>query len=248
MSFSVELKTIYGNSYPPDLNGGNQYGGVYRKSTSALSFIGSSPTMTLTSMSSLSETAFYPSAVTVGTTFGSTYTVTGSWGSALSTPIVYINYRRAGPVPATSFCADSNVFLECRVYNNQLCVIVAKLKSTSTTSFSMSRGSMDIFYPSSQFSDSSLYNAIVYIGTGQWQYSGSISRSQSNLAPINSNTFLAYSDFYGSSRSTFANIITLSMGLSGKTLYRYLDTGSKLYVTFTGIVTQKSSCQVWVQN
>lgn len=248
MSFTVELKTIYGNSYPPDLTGGNQYGAVYRKSSSALSFIGSSPTMPGSAMSSLTETAFYPSAVTVGSTFGSTYTVSGSWGSALSTPIVYINYRKAGPVPATSFCADSNVFLECRVYNNMLCVVVAKLKSTSTTTFSMSRGSMDIFYPSAQFSDSSLYNAIVYVGNGQWLYTSSISRSQSNLAPISSNTFLAYSDFYGSSRATFNNLIVLSMGLNGKTLYRYQDTGSKLYVTFAGISTQKLSCQVWVQN
>lgn len=248
MVFSVELKTVYGNSYPPDLTGGNTYGAVYRKTSNQLNFAGSSPTMPASAMSSLSETSFYPSAVTVGTTFGSTYTVTGTWGAAQNTPYIYINYRKAGPVPATSFCSDSNIFLECRVFTKYLNLIVAKLKSTSTTSFSMSRGSSDIFYPSSQFSDSSLYNAIVYVGTTQWLYASSISRSQANLAPISTNTFLVYSDLYGSSRATFTNIITIAMGVNGKTLFRYLDTGSKIDITFSGITTQKLSCQVWVQN
>lgn len=112
----------------------------------------------------------------------------------------------------------------------------------------MSRGNADIYYPSSQWSDSSVFGAVVYIGTTQWLYSGGISRTQSNLAPISSNTFLVYSDLYGSSRSTFSTIITMAMGIGGKTLFRYLDTGSKLVVTFSGISTQKSSCQIWVQN
>lgn len=107
---------------------------------------------------------------------------------------------------------------------------------------------MDIFYPSSQYSDSSLYNGVIYIGTTQWLYYYTISRSQSNLAPISSNNFRVYSDLYGSSRSTFNNIIIISMGVNGQTLYRYLGTGSKIYITFSGITTQKSSCQVWVQN
>lgn len=112
----------------------------------------------------------------------------------------------------------------------------------------MSRGSMNIYYPSSQFSDSSIYNALIYIGTGTWYYSTSISRTQSNLAPISTNTFQVYSDLFGSSRARFSNVIILSMGINGQTLYNYLDTGSKIYVTFSGISTQKSSCQVWVQN
>ena len=73
-------------------------------------------------------------------------------------------------------------------------------------------------------------------------------RAQSSLVPISSNTFLAYSDLYGSSRSTFNNVITLSLGISGKTLYRYIDTGSKIVITFSGVSTQRSNCQVWVQN
>lgn len=130
--------------------------------------------------------------------------------------------------------------------------MLAKLKSSSASSFAMSRGSMDISYPASQWSDSSssAWYTIVFIGTTQWYYSNQITtgRAQASLAPISSNTFLAYSDLYGSSRSTFNNIITLSFGMSGKTLYKYIDTGSKIVITFSGISTQKSNCQVWVQN
>lgn len=92
----------------------------------------------------------------------------------------------------------------------------------------MSRANMDIYYPSSQYSDSSLYNAIVYVGTSQWSYGSTIGRSQANLAPISTNTFLVYSDLYGSSRATYTTVITIAMGINGKTLFRYLDTGSKL--------------------
>lgn len=112
----------------------------------------------------------------------------------------------------------------------------------------MSRGSSDITYPSSQWSDSSAFSGIIYIGSGQWTYSATITRNQGSLAPISNNVFNVYSDLYGTSRSSYTSIVLISMGMSGKTLYRYLDTGSKLVVTFTGISTQKSSCQVWVQN
>lgn len=54
MSFSVEVKTVYGNSYPPDRTDGKQYGGVFRKTTNTLSFAGSTPSMTLTGLSALS--------------------------------------------------------------------------------------------------------------------------------------------------------------------------------------------------
>jgi hypothetical protein len=112
----------------------------------------------------------------------------------------------------------------------------------------MSRGSMNIFYPSSQFSDSSVYNGLVYIGTTQWYYSGTISRSQANLAPISTNTFQVYSDLFATSRATYSSIIILAMGINGQTLYNYDDTGSKITITFSGIATQRSSCQIWVQN
>ena len=46
--------------------------------------------------------------------------------------------------------------------------------------------------------------------------------------------------------STFENTLLLSMNLNGKTLYNYVNTGSKLEVTFSGL-THKYSCQVWVQ-
>lgn len=84
---------------------------MYRKTSNTLNFAGSSPSMTLTGMNSLTETNFYPSATTIGTTFGSTYSITGSWSGGLTTPYIYVNYRKAGPVPATTFCADSVKYL-----------------------------------------------------------------------------------------------------------------------------------------
>jgi hypothetical protein len=113
MAFSIELKVIYGNSYPPDLTGGNQYASIYRKTSNSLNFAGSSPTMPASGLSSLSESNnFYPGgAVTVGSLFNLTYTISGSWAGSLSTPFMYINYRKAGPIPTTSFCSDSNIFL-----------------------------------------------------------------------------------------------------------------------------------------
>ena len=184
----------------------------------------------------------------MGSTFSSTYTISGSWSNNLNTPYIYINYRKGGPVPAVSLCIDSNIFYECRVYNNLLNLVVARLKSTSINSFSMSRGSMDIFYPSSRWSVSSDFSTIVYISnSGQWKYDGTIGHSQSSLSPISSNSFLVYSDLYGSSRSTFRSIILVSMNIAGKSLNNYIDTGSKITVTYSGI-TELSSCQVWVQN
>lgn len=100
---------------------------MYRKTSNTLNFAGSSPSITLTSMTP-TETSFYPSAVTVGTTFGSTYTLTGSWGGVLNNPYIYVNYRKAGPVPAATFCADSVKYLECRVYTRYLNLVVAKSK------------------------------------------------------------------------------------------------------------------------
>ena len=221
---------------------------MFRVTTNSLSFSGSSPSMSLSTMSALSESPnFYASSVTVGSGFSSTYSVSGSWGTNYNSPYVYLNYRKAGPVPAASFCSDSNIFYECRVYNDALNLVIAKIKSSSVSSFTMSRGASDIFYPSSQSSESSKFSGYCYIGTSSWTYSRTLSRSQSSLAPISNNNFEVFSDLYGSSRSTFLNNILISMSPSGQTLYKYIDTGSKITIAFSGI-THKSSCQVWVQN
>lgn len=53
MSFNVELKVIYGNSYPPDLTDGKQYGSVYRTTSNTLSFPSGNANMG--SLSSLSS-------------------------------------------------------------------------------------------------------------------------------------------------------------------------------------------------
>ena len=223
---------------------------MFRTLSNTLSFAGSTPDMSnsyISSMSLSESPNFYQAAVNVGSSFSPTYTITGSWGSSMNTPYIYLNYRKAGPVPALSFCVDSNIFYECRAYKNMLNLVVARLKS-SATSFSMSRGASSIFYPASQFSDSTLFDCETYITNGnQWRYKGTISRTQSNLAPISTNSFLVYSDLHSSSRSTFRSTILISMNIVGKTLFKYIDTGSKITVAFSGI-TQKSSCQVWVQS
>lgn len=254
MSFSVEMKAVLaGNSYSPDLTNGRQYGSVYRTTSNTLSFATAIPDMSssyVTTMSSLTETpSFYSTAMNVGSSFTSTYTVSGSWSSSLSTPFAYVNYMKAGPVPAVSLCSDPNTFFECRVYNKLLNLVVAKLKSTSTTTFSMSRGTMDISYPKSQFNVGSDFNSYAYISNGnQWRFSRSFTgRAQSSLTPISTNTFLAFHDLFGSSRSAFRTTALLSINIAGKTLYSRAETGSMLTVSFSGI-TQKNNCQVWVQN
>ena len=216
MTIQAEIKTIYGDSYPYDIISNKQYGSMFRVTTNSLSFSGSHPDMSFTSMNSLSESPnFYSSSVNVGSSFTSTYTISGTWSSNLNSPYVYLNYQKSGPVPASSFCSDSNIFSECRAYNNLLNLVVAKIKSTSVSSFSMSRGNMDIFYPNSQYSDSSKFNVYAYIGSGEWVRSRTISRSQSSLAPISTNSFNVYSDLYGSSKSTFLNNLIISMSTTG---------------------------------
>ena len=93
--------------------------------------------------------------------------------------------------------------------------MIAQIKSSSISSFSMSRGASDIFYPSAQSSESAKFSGYAYIGTSEWVYSRTLSRSQSSLTPISSNNFNVYSDLYGSSRSTFANNIIISMSPAG---------------------------------
>jgi hypothetical protein len=160
-----------------------------------------------------------------------------------------VNYKKSGPVPAFSFCSDSNTFYECRVYNTLINVVIAKLKSSSATSFSFSRGSMDILYPSSQFSDTSLYDATVYVGTNQWYYYSSYAtnRSTSFLVPISNNVFLVNTDKYGSNRAYYATNLIITVNIAGQTLYSNFDKGSKLQIKI-GVPSFKSNCQVWVQN
>ena len=248
MSFSVEFKLVYGDSYPPELTSAStKYSSVFRVQSNTLTFSGSSPDMTMTGFSSLSESPnFYPSATNVGSEMSSSYTLSGSWGSNLNTPFVYISFRSAGPVPVYSFCSDSNTFLQCRVYTGVVNVMVAQLKSTSANSFSLSNGASVLKYPSSQFSISSQYNALIYVGTSEWYYSTSISRNINSLTPISTNTFKVYSDKYGSSKSNYAANMFLVFNPAGQALNNYVNTGSKLVITWSGVSTLEN-CQVWVE-
>lgn len=153
----------------------------------------------------------------------------------------------AGPIPIYSFCSDSNTFLQCRVYSNYINVIVAQLKSTSATSFSLSNSGIALLYPKSQFSVSSSYNALIYVGVGQWQYSTTITRTQSSLTPIAA-SFYAFSDQYGSKFYTFSTNLFFSLNPTGQYLYNYATTGSMLVISWTATITTTTNCQVWVQN
>jgi hypothetical protein len=93
----------------------------------------------------------------------------------------------------------------------------------------------------------SSFDGFAYVGTTSWQRIRTFSRTKSNLAPISSNKFSVFTDKYGSSRFNYATNILISMNINGKTLYNYMETGSKIEVTFTTI-SHLSNCQVWVQN
>lgn len=203
--------------------------------------------MTITSMSALTETPdFYATATNVGSSFTGSYSLTGSWGSALSTPYIYINFLSAGPIPITNFCSNLNVFLQCRVYTNYLYLVVAQLKSTSVTSFTLSNSGAALLYPPSQTSLSN-YGANVYVGVGTWQYSKSLTRAQSSLTPISSTgIFNVYADQYGSTKSSYQTNLFFSFNPSGQYLYNNVQTGSKLLISWTGIVAT-TNCQAWVQ-
>jgi hypothetical protein len=113
MSFSVQFKTIYGDSYPIDLQGGTtNYGSMYTITSNILSFSsGSTPSMSsgVYGWNSISDNS-YSTNVTVGTAFSGIYSLSADMNATLVSPYIYINFVSAGPVPVISFCSDSNVF------------------------------------------------------------------------------------------------------------------------------------------
>jgi len=204
--------------------------------------------MSLTGFSAPTETPnFYSSATNVGSTFSGSYSLTGSWGSGLNSPYIYVNFQSAGPVPVYAFCSDSNVYLQCRVYSNFIYLVVAQLKSTSASSFTFNKGSAVLMYPPTQFNAN--YGATIYVGTGSWQYSSSISRSISNLTPISTNTFLIYSDKYGSNKASYDTNIFFAINTNGQYLYNYAGTQSQILITWTGLSAGsiKNNCRAWIQ-
>lgn len=69
------------------------------------------------------------------------------------------------------------------------------------------------------------------------------------MAPISNNKFSVFTDKYGSSRYNYATNIFISINTNGKTLYNYLNTGSKIDILFnSATISALSNCQVWVQN
>lgn len=177
-----------------------------------------------------------------------TYTLSGNWNSVysnLGTPNLYINFNSAGPIPIYSFCSDTATFLQCRVYTSRVYVVVAKLKASSTNSYSITNGGNPLSYPPSQFSLSTFYGASIYLGTDRWYVSSGLGRSKSSLAPISSNSFLVFSDIYGSKRTGYKTNIFFSVNTNGQTIYSNVDTGSKMVISWSGLTTTEN-CQVWV--
>lgn len=164
----------------------------------------------------------------------------------MNSPYIYLNFQSAGPIPITNFCSDLNVFLQCRVYTNLIYLVVAQLKSTSVSSFNISNSGTSLFYPPSQTSLSN-YGAKIYVGVGTWQYSTTISRSQSSLTPLSSSSlFNIYSDKYGSTKVGYQTNLFFSFNPNGQSLYNNVATGSQLVISWSGLTTT-TNCQVWVQ-
>jgi hypothetical protein len=130
---------------------------------------------------------------------------------------------------------------------------VARIKSGSASTISITQGITPLFYPSFQ-SGYGLWTGYAYAGvtssgTTSWVRSITFARTKSNLAPISTNTFKVYSDQYGSTRYNYGTNILISMNTNGNTLYNNVGTGSCIQITFNStILTAGSSCQVWVQN
>lgn len=144
MSLNVKFKRIYGDSYPIDIiSGSSEYFSMYTVTAPTVTYSGTIPSMSnpyVYGWNSLSDN-LYSAAVTVGTKFNGIYSLSGNWNATLSTPYLYLNLFKAGPIPVFSFCSDSNVYFECRVYSKYINLVVARFKSTSATSFSMTQGS-----------------------------------------------------------------------------------------------------------
>ncbi len=68
----------------------------------------------------------------------------------------------------------------------------------------------------------------MYVGTGDWVRSTTLTRTQSKLAPISTNSFLVMSDKYGSTRYGYDTNLLVSMSTNGQILYNYFKTGSKI--------------------
>lgn len=88
------------------------------------------------------------------------------------------------------------------------------------------------------------------MGTGFWFRTATMSRTQSNLTAISTSSFLVMSDKYGSNRYGYNTNLLLSLNINGLTLYNNFLTGSMIQITIPAspAITQKSSCQIWVQN
>jgi hypothetical protein len=99
--------------------------------SNTLTFSGSTPNMNnpyVYTFTSSESPSFYATNVNVGSIFNGAYTLSGSWGTSLATPYIYINFMAAGPIPITQFCSDVNTYIQCRIYASKINVVVAQFK------------------------------------------------------------------------------------------------------------------------
>jgi hypothetical protein len=241
MSFRVEFKLVYEDNYPGErYSGSTVYSSLFRVQSNTLSFSGLTPNMNTTYVSAFTSsegTILYASVTNVGSTYTGTYSLGGNWGANFNSPYVYINFLMAGPIPIQSFCSDTNTYLQCRVYTDRLYVVVAQLKSSSVQSYSISNGGTALKYPSAQYSVSTAYGATIYVGSGTWSRSSSLSRAKTSLVPVSTNSFLVFSDIYGSRRSYYSTNIFFSVSPAGQTLFNYAQTGSKMVISWSSQTT-----------
>ncbi len=213
---------------------------MYRVTSNTLTFT-TTPTTSLPGFNTITETPdFYAQATNIGSTLSGSYSLYGSWSLGISTPYIYINFQSAGPIPISQFCSNLNTFSQCRVYSNPIYLVVAQMKAASVTSFNITNSGVSLQYPPSQTSLSN-YGAKIYVGLGSWQYSATISRSQSSLTPISTNTFNAFPDKYGSNKASYAALVFFVFNPAGQYLYSNVKTGSKLVISWSSLTTT-SNC------
>jgi len=70
-------------------------------------------------------------------------------------------------------------------------------------SFTLTKGAGDLSYPPNKYSDSNYYGIQINVGVNTWNYRNYYTRANT-LSPITtSSLFNAYSDQYGSSKSSY---------------------------------------------
>ena len=85
MSFNIEFKLIFGDTYPPErVSTTTKYTSRFRIQSNTLAFSGLTPNMNSTYIKSFSSSEspnFYASTTSIASSMSSTYSLSGNWNS-----------------------------------------------------------------------------------------------------------------------------------------------------------------------